>query len=91
MDGNFTEALIGKGLVDYELDKYGESQRLIDKAFMIEPVYTQVLSDFGLPFSNATKNDQVMTWLDRLLVVPPERINELVTSNRSHILRQSLN
>jgi hypothetical protein len=54
-------------------------------------VYTQVLSDFGLPFSNATKNDQVMTWLDRLLVVPPERINELVTSNRSHILRQSLN
>jgi hypothetical protein len=31
-----------------------------------------------------------VAWLDRLLFVPPDRINELITSNRSNVLKQIL-
>ena len=90
MNGNNTEALIANGLLLYDLGKNQESQRLVDKDFIIEPAYMKILSDFGIPFSNITENEQGGIWLERLLLVPPERIRELVTSNRSHVLEQIL-
>jgi tetratricopeptide (TPR) repeat protein len=95
IDGNYTEALIGKGLVPYDLDKTHEALQLIDKAFTIEPAYMKFLSEFGIPFTNTTdsvqtENEQAVAWLDKLLLVPPERINELITSNRLYVLKQIL-
>ena len=53
------------------------------------------LSEFGIPFANTTDsvqtdNEQAVAWLDKLLFVPPDRINELITSNRSNVLKQIL-